>query len=202
MKGTLIILAFFTTGVIVGISGHLPAHLISSNLSTYVLYLLMFLAGIGIGADRNSWSVLHTMNLKIFFVPIGIIIGTFAGVSVSALFLPSLGLREVLAVGAGFGYYSLSSIFISELHSQALGVIALLSNILREIFTLVMTPLLVKYFGKLAGIASGGATSMDTTLPVISKYSGKDYAIISLFSGIVLTILVPFLVTFILKVGN
>jgi uncharacterized membrane protein YbjE (DUF340 family) len=128
--------------------------------------------------------------------------GTFFGVALCSLLLPSLNLREVLAVGAGFGYYSLSSIFISELHSQTLGVIALVSNILREIFTLLFVPLLVKYFGKLAGIASGGATSMDTTLPVISKYSGKEYAVISLFSGIVLTILVPFLVTFILTVGK
>jgi uncharacterized membrane protein YbjE (DUF340 family) len=64
--------------------------------------------------------------------------------------------------------------------------------------TLLLTPLFVKYFGKLAGIMSGGATAMDTTLPIITRYSGKDYAIISLFSGIVLTILVPVIITFIL----
>lgn len=176
--------------------------MISTQLSTYALYLLMFLAGVGIGADRQSWQVIRAINLKIFLVPFGIIVGTFAGVTLSSILLPSLELREILAVGAGFGYYSLSSIFISELHSQALGVIALVSNILREIFTLVLTPPLIKHFGKLAGIASGGATSMDTTLPVISKYSGRDYAIISFFSGIVLTILVPFLVTFILTIGK
>jgi uncharacterized membrane protein YbjE (DUF340 family) len=42
---------------------------------------------------------------------------------------------------------------------------------------------------------------MDTTLPVISRFSGKEYAIIAVFSGIVLTILVPFMVTFILTFG-
>jgi uncharacterized membrane protein YbjE (DUF340 family) len=202
MKGTLIILAFFIVGVILGVSGELPKSLISADWSTYALYVLMLLAGVGIGADRQSWQVIRAINIKIFLVPAGIIIGTFIGVTICSLLLPSLGLREVLAVGAGFGYYSLSSIFISELHSEALGTVALLSNIIREISTLLFTPLLVKYFGKLAGIASGGATSMDTTLPVISKFSGKDYAIISLFSGIVLTILVPILVTFILTVGK
>jgi uncharacterized membrane protein YbjE (DUF340 family) len=108
-------------------------------------------------------------------------------------------MKESMAVGAGFGYYSLSSVFITQLHSHSLGVTALLSNIFREVFTLLATPILVSYFGNLAGIASGGATAMDTTLPVISKYSGKSYAIIAVFSGIVLTILVPFLVTFILS---
>ena len=74
-----------------------------------------------------------------------------------------------------------------------------MSNIFREIITLLFAPLLAKYFGELAPIAAGGATAMDTTLPIITKFSGKEYGIISLFSGIVLSLLVPFLVTFILK---
>ncbi len=40
---------------------------------------------------------------------------------------------------------------------------------------------------------------MDTTLPVIVKFTGKDYGIIAIFSGIVLTVLVPVLVTLILE---
>ena len=96
----------------------------------------------------------------------------------------------------GHGYYSLSSIYISSIRGEALGAIALLSNIIRELFTLVFTPVLVRYFGKIAPISSGGATSMDTTLPIISKYSGSDYALISVFHGTVLTVLVPIIVTF------
>jgi len=199
MKNSLIILAFFALGVILGITGKLPDLMIQNDFSMYALYFLMFLVGIGIGADKSSWSVIRTMKIKIFLVPLGIIIGTFAGTAFVSLFLPELKLKEVLAVGAGFGYYSLSSLFITQLSGETLGVIALLSNILREITTLLATPLLVLYFGKLAGIASGGATSMDTTLPVITRYSGKEWSIISVFSGIVLTMLVPFLVTFILK---
>ena len=199
MKNSLIILAFFALGVILGVTGKLPDLMIQTDFSMYALYFLMFLVGIGIGADKSSWSVIKTMKIKIFLVPLGIIVGTFAGTALVSLFLPDLKLKEVLAVGAGFGYYSLSSLFITQLSGETLGVIALLSNILREITTLLATPILVLYFGKLAGIASGGATSMDTTLPVITRYSGKEWSIISVFSGIVLTLLVPFLVTFILK---
>lgn len=199
MKNSLIILAFFALGVILGVTGKLPDLMIQTDFSMYALYLLMFLVGIGIGADKNSWSVIRTMKVRIFLVPLGIIFGTFAGTALASLFLPDLKLKEVLAVGAGFGYYSLSSLFITQLSGETLGVIALLSNIMREITTLLATPILVLYFGKLAGIASGGATAMDTTLPVITRYSGKEWGIISVFSGIVLTLLVPFLVTFILK---
>lgn len=201
MKSSLIIFSFFAAGLLAGLSGILPKGLDWDKFGGWALYLLMILAGISIGSDPLSWKVLTTHNIKVIWVPMVIIAGTLAGSALVALILPSLTLRETLAVGSGFGYYSLSSVFITQLHSQSLGVVALLSNIFREIFTLLATPLLVKYFGKLAGLASGGATAMDTTLPVISRYSGKEYAIIAVFSGIVLTILVPFLVTFILTAG-
>ena len=199
MKNSLIILAFFATGVILGISKNLPDLMMHDDFSMYALYVLMFLVGIGIGVDRKSWRILRTMKIKIILIPIGVIVGTFSGAALVSILIPDLKLKEVLAVSAGFGYYSLSSLFITQLSGETLGVIALLSNILREIFTLLATPLLVIYFGKLAGIASGGATSMDTTLPVITRYSGKEWSIIAVFSGVILTILVPFLVTFILN---
>jgi uncharacterized membrane protein YbjE (DUF340 family) len=199
MRSSLIILGFFVSGVIIGLSGKLPNGFDFDKYGSYALYLLMFLAGVSIGSDKNSWSVLATHNYKIIWVPVTIVIGTLAGSALVSLILPSLSMKESMAVGAGFGYYSLSSVFITQLHSHSLGVTALLSNIFREVFTLLATPILVSYFGNLAGIASGGATAMDTTLPVISRYSGKEYAIIAVFSGIVLTILVPFLVTFILS---
>jgi uncharacterized membrane protein YbjE (DUF340 family) len=199
MRSSLIIISFFAAGVIIGLSGKLPDGFDFDKFGSYALYLLMFLAGVSIGSDKNSWSVLAKHNYKIIWVPVTIVIGTLAGSALVSLVLPSLTMKESMAVGAGFGYYSLSSVFITQLHSHSLGVTALLSNIFREVFTLLATPIMVSYFGKLAGIASGGATAMDTTLPVISKYSGKSYAIIAVFSGIVLTILVPFLVTFILS---
>jgi uncharacterized membrane protein YbjE (DUF340 family) len=158
----------------------------------------MFLVGIGIGADKNAWKILKNAKFKIILVPLTVIIGTAVGVSIVSIFLKEITLRESLAVGAGFGYYSLSSIFISRISGEALGIVALISNISREIMTLLFAPFFAKYFGKLAPISAGGATSMDTTLPIITQSVGKEYAIISVFSGIILTILVPFAVTFIL----
>jgi uncharacterized membrane protein YbjE (DUF340 family) len=119
-------------------------------------------------------------------------------VAACSLLLPGIDAREALAVGAGFGYYSLSSIMITELHGQQLGVVALLANILREILTLLLTPLLARWCGRLAPIASGGATAMDTTLPIISRFLNQELALLAVFSGVVLTVMVPVLVTLIL----
>ncbi len=201
MKNSLVILSFFAAGVFLGVlgdrGGFIPAQ--AGDLSSYVLYLLMFLVGFGIGGDTASLKVLKESNLKIMTVPLAVVLGSLGGASLVSSFLEGLDLQEVLAVGAGFGYYSLSSLFITELRGELPGTIALLSNIMREIFTLLMTPVLVRWAGPLGPIASGGATSMDTTLPIISLYSGKQFAVISLFSGIILTVVVPFLVPFILS---
>jgi len=198
MKGSLIILSFFAGGLLIGMYKILPAQFLETDYSMYALYFLMFLVGIGIGSNKKSLEIIKTFNFKIALVPLSVIVGTYIGVSVFAFIQNELSFIDSIAVGSGFGYYSLSSVLISELSSETLGVIALLSNISREIITLLFTPLFARYFGKLAPISSGGATSMDTTLPIITKYIGSDYAIISVFSGVVLTILIPFLITVIL----
>ena len=176
----------------------LPDQLLTNDYSMYALYVLMFLVGIGIGSNKKSLETIKSVNFKIVLVPISVITGTYIGVAVFSLIQDKLNLIESLAIGSGFGYYSLSSVLITEISGETLGVIALLSNISREIITLLFTPIFARYFGKLAPISCGGATSMDTTLPIITKYIGSDYAIISVFSGVVLTILIPFIIAIIL----
>ena len=76
-----------------------------------------------------------------------------------------------------------------------LGTIALLANIMREIITLLGAPILRKWFGPLAPISVGGATTMDTTLPIIMQVSGKQFTVISIAHGFITDFTVPFLVT-------
>jgi uncharacterized membrane protein YbjE (DUF340 family) len=201
MRSQILMPVFFVIGLTLGLSGKLSSYTPPAEWTTYALYAMILLSGISIGIDKKSWEVFKNLNLKVLLVPVAIIIGSLGGAALTSFVLPSLKLREILAVGAGLGYYSLSSIVISELHGEALALVALLSNLSREIITIVLAPVMVTYFGKLSAIASGGATSMDTTLPVIIKFTGKDYAVISVVSGVILTIVVPFVVTFILTIG-
>lgn len=198
MKNSLKILAAFSLGVLLGYSGWLPLVPDDGNPGKYALFILMFLVGISIGADHRSLLLIREQGIRLFLLPMATIAGTFAGILAIIHFVDSLGVREGLAVGAGFGYYSLSSILITQMHSEALGVIALLSNIIREIITLIMAPAMAIYFGKLAPVSAAGATSMDTSLPIITTASGKEFSVIALFHGILLTMLVPILVTLVL----
>ena len=200
MKGSLIIVAFLVLGLLLARWGILPAELVENDFSMYALYGLMFLVGMSVGSDTKALKALREQDLKIVLVPLATILGTLAGSVLVGLVLPGRSLTDCLAVGSGFGYYSLSSVFITEYRGAELGTLALTANIIREIITLLGTPLLVCWFGKLAPICAGGATTMDTTLPVITRFSGKEFVVISIFHGFIIDFSVPFLVTFFVKI--
>ena len=196
MKGSIIIVSFFIAGVLLGRFVDVPSLLTAEEPTLYALYTLMFLVGISIGSDKKALEALKHQNLKIVLVPLATIIGTLGGSALISLALSGKSLTDCLAVGAGFGYYSLSTIFITQYKGAELGTIALVSNILRELIALLAAPLLVRYFGQLAPISVGGATTADTTLPIITKFCGKEFVIISIVHGITVDLSVPFLVTF------
>lgn len=196
MKGSLIIVGFFVLGIIVGLCDVIPDSFANSDVSYYALCCLMFCVGISIGCDTSVLKSFKEVNPRLMILPIMTILGTLAGCAAVSILLGHRQLTDCLAIGSGFGYYSLSSIFITQYRGAELGTIALLANISREILTLLCAPLLAKYFGRLAPISVGGATTMDTTLPIITRYSGESFIIVSIFHGFCVDFSVPFLVTF------
>ena len=204
MKGSLIVVGFFALGCVLGWSGRLPDVVIENDITVYVLYLLMFQVGLSIGSDKKLKDILGSIRPKLLLVPFATIAGTLVFSALVGLLLTQWSVFDCLAVGSGFAYYSLSSILITQLKEPFLGVqlatelgtIALMANIMREIMALLGAPLFVKYFGRLSPICAGGATTMDTTLPIITRYSGKDLVFISIFHGIIVDFTVPFFVSF------
>ncbi len=199
MKGSLLILSAFTVGLFLAVFDLLPFGEILTSFSKYLLYLLMFLVGVSLGLDKNLWTTIKSQPKRYYMLPIFTWLGTFAGAA-AAYFILSLGaqkmnLLDTLSVSAGFGYYSLSSIFLNEAKGAELGTIALAANIFRELLTIILAPLMVKIFGKLAPISAGGATTMDTTLPIIQKSCGNQFVPISIFHGVAVDFSVPFLLT-------
>ncbi len=196
MKGSLVIVGFFILGIIFGLSDILHINDFGFDVSFVALAMLMFCVGMGVGNDFSALKSLKSQSAILLLLPLVTITGTLAGcVAVSFLF-PSRSLTDILAIGSGFGYYSLSSIFITEYRGPELGTVALLANIAREIVTLMGAPVIYKLFGPLAPISSGGATSMDTTLPIITSVSGNEFIVLSIYHGFVVDFSVPFLVTF------
>ncbi len=195
MKGSLCVLAFFISGIVVGHFELLPQSLVESDISTWALWAMLIMAGMSMGINVNAWRVVRDLKGLIILVPCTVFIGTVLGSMLAWIFL-DMGLRDVVAVGGGFGYYSLSSIIIGEFSGAKLASMALIANMSRELLTLLLAPFMVRYFGQLSSVASGGAASMDTCLPIITQSSGEHAAIIGIFSGMSLTFIVPFFITF------
>jgi Predicted membrane protein len=204
MKGSLLIVFFFILGALLGRYDLLPDIVIENDITIYILYVLMLLVGLSVGSDKRLIEVVKGIHPRLLLIPMATIFGTLAASAAISLLISRWSLFECMAVGSGFAYYSLSSILITELKSPSLGAqvaaelgtIALVANLFREIMTLLFAPLFVKYFGRLAPISAGGATTMDTTLPIITKYSGKDLVFVSILHGIIVDFTVPFFVSF------
>lgn len=202
MKNSIIVFLFFCAGCLLGFSGEikLDAH----HISLYILYALMLQVGISIGSNKNLKQIVRQIRLKMLVIPLATIIGTLLFSALASLLLSRWSVFECMAVGSGFAYYSLSSILITQfkepsiglLLATELGTIALLSNIIREMMALLGSPLIEKYFGKLAPISAAGVNSMDVVLPAITRYSGKEMIPVAILHGILIDFSVPLFVSF------
>ena len=201
LRDSLIIVGCFVAGVLVALAGWLPEDLPMGEITKWGLYVLLVCVGFGLGMDEGFFASLKTLPVRSLLLPLVTIVGSLAGGLlawwvVSLMHTTAPGLADTLAVTSGFGYYSLSSVLLDEARGPMIATIALASNLLRELLTLLTAPLLRRWFGPYAVIASGGATSMDTTLPVAVRYGGSRYAPVSIYHGFFLTVAVPFIVSF------
>ncbi len=167
---------------------------------TVLLGIVVFCAGVDVGCKKTVLQKLKEFRFRVILVPFGTVIGSVLGGIAAGLFL-RMPLNESAAVSAGLGYYSLAVGLFTEMGAPHLAALSFLSNNLREILSLVIIPVVAKHVGKLPSIAPGGATTMDVTLPVISRYTDEETTIIAMINGVILTIVVPLLVPLLYTLG-
>ncbi|MEM3672872.1 MAG: lysine exporter LysO family protein [Candidatus Bathyarchaeia archaeon] len=202
IKYILVALAF---GIIAGYVNNnygpaFPNSWVYDYLFNFSLLLLLFVMGFAFGADKQTAANLRKTGWKIFIVPLSIAVGSILGGLVGGYIL-GINLAGSMAVSAGFGWYTLAGPLVGQFFGAEFGALSFAANFLRELFTILAVPLLVKA-GKYAPIASGGATAMDTTLPVIVRYCGSESLIIAFLSGFMLSLIAPFIITAIASLPN
>lgn len=179
-------------GIIIGIfSRHSSIISIIDIVFTITLALLYILVGISQGENIQSLRQLKGMGMRLFVFPIGIIIGSIISGIISS-FLLGLPIEVTVIAASGVSYYSLTGAFMTNYFGVEYGAYGFLVNILREVFTILLLPLLIR-ISKGSPIASGGAGNMDTMLAPVVKFVGKELAFVTLFTGTILTIAVPFI---------
>lgn len=185
-------------GILIGFSFESLINFDITNLIQLGLYLLLFFIGIDIGKNKDILKDLKNINRKVLLLPFIVIVATLLSGAAASFILP-LSLGESVAISSGMGWYSFSAIELSKVSAE-LGGIAFLSNIFRELLAIFMIPFVAKKIGAFESVGIAGATAMDTVLPIINRNNPAEISVVSFYSGVVISMLVPILVPFTISV--
>lgn len=184
--------AFFALAFGYGIAEVFSYFDVALHVSTWHLLLIfMFLIGLDLAyspLDR-SW-----LNWKILLVPLACIIGSILGAIAVSFALSNIQLKDLIMLSQGYGFYSMTGIVVTELKDAHLGSIALINDLFREIFAILLMYLIGWRYPRSA-ISSAGATAMDVTLPMVKQACGNDFIPHAMVSGFMLSILAPIIVS-------
>lgn len=164
------------------------------------LCLLLFGVGLELGGDRRLLPSIRSLGPVVFVVPVSAALGSILGAAFVG-YGAGIPIHESAAIGAGFGWYSLSAVIIAQVYAVEVGALAFLSNVIRELVALAIIPWIAVRFGYLAAVAPGGATSMDVTLPVIARSTDSRTTLVAFITGVLLSLAVPVLVPLLIGMG-
>ena len=169
-----------------------PLDLISDN-SDLILYALMCFVGISIGLNKTILQKIREYHIKVFIIPFGIVVGSVAAGVVCSL-LTGVGARNGAAIAGGMGWYSLAGVMLTEMAGAQMGSVAFLSNLMREMLSFFSIPWISRHLNYYSCIAPAGATSEDTTLSMMVRYTSEEVVVMSVFNGIICSAVVPVLI--------
>ena len=195
LKEPVYLLSVMITGIISGLFVPIFKS-INGDITTWLLYILLFLIGVQLANNRLKTKDKNTFYyIVILMLPISTAIGSLlGGLTIGKFFNLSHG--ESLSLAAGFGWYTLSGVLITDMGNPVLGSAGFMINLFRETIALIAIPILGRTRFSLVSIGIAGATSMDVTLPLIERSCGTEYVPLALSHGIILSMLVPLLVPF------
>ncbi len=168
------------------------------DLVSVALGILLFLIGVQLRSSNISFRHVFFNKHGIITAVIFVVSCWVAGILVALLL--KVPVSQGLAVTSSYGWYSLSSIIMTNNYGPLWGAIALTNDLAREIFALVMIPVLMRRYG-MAAVGSGGATSLDFVLPVIQRSGGIEMVTVAISFGFIVNILAPVLMLFFANSG-
>ena len=190
---TWFVLLCVAIGVAVGLTGILP----TTHLDTVImaiLFLLVFAVGLDLGARGDAWKQVRSLGPRLIAVPFASAVGSITGVALMSTYVWDYPWRIACALGSAFGWYSLSGPLLTHLAGPDIGALAFLSDVMCEFAALVLIPYGARYSGNAEAVALGGATSMDTTLPLIARASDGRATPLAFAHGLLIGLLVPVLI--------
>lgn len=158
------------------------------------LCVLLGFVGLDLGLDETVGPNFRKVGARVLIFPIVTAICSLIAVLVCGIFMKGLSIREMLAIGAGFGWYSLAPGIIMEKGYVTASAISFMHNVMRELFSILLIPTVAKHIGYIETTGMPGAAAMDVCLPIVEKATSSNIAIYSFVSGLFLSAAVPILV--------
>jgi Predicted membrane protein len=161
------------------------------------LCTLLVFVGMDLGLDGKVVDNFKKVGIRIMAIPLAAIVGTLIGSALCGIFLP-VSMKESLAIGAGFGWYSLAPGIIMDKGYVIAGAISFMHNVMRELLAIITIPMVAKHVGFVECCGLPGASAMDVCLPIVERATSSNTAVYSFVSGVVLSIAVPIMVPLII----
>lgn len=184
--------ASLITGLILGV---LTRSWISPSFvdGTFIFFLIVLYVCVGIsqGANREVFHYIRVLGFRVLWLSGAILAGSLTGGLVAGIIL-KLPFSISMISAAGMSFYSITGAFMTSTYGLEPGTYGFIVNIMREFFTILLMPLLIKVsLG--SPIAGGAAGDMDTMLAPVTKFVGIRLGLVTLITGTILTFIVPFL---------
>ena len=173
-------------------------HAASLGIKTGLCILMVFV-GLDLGLQGTVFQMMRDAGLRILIFPFVTIVGTFIGAAIAGP-LMGFSLREAMAVGAGFGWYSLAPGIIMDAGLIEASAVSFLHNVLREIISILFLPFVAEKIGYIEAACMGGSPAMDVCLPVINKETKGKAVTYGFITGGIMSFLVPFSVPLALSI--
>lgn len=189
---TIMIIGFVALGIA---AGHfiLPEVFIgwTGDLLTVNLCILLLLIGVNIAREGTLGANFRSAGWRIFVFPFVSILTMMAG-AVFAAWCLSMTVQDALCVGAGFGWYTLAPAMLAP-YSVEVSALSFLHNVMRELFSVLVIPIIARRIGYIECYSVAGSSTMDVCLPIIAHSAGSTVAVYGFITGTVLAIAVPVL---------
>jgi len=157
------------------------------------LYVMVFLVGMDMGFDSNTFRALRGSGLFMLVIPVATAVATLAAVLLCSLFMP-LTMQEAAAVACSYCWYSLAPNIIMEAGFAVAGAYSFLTNFLRVLLSLITIPLVAARVGYLETVGMPCGASMDVCIGTIQTSTSRETALYAFVSGVFFMIVIPVLV--------
>ncbi|NBH60295.1 lysine exporter LysO family protein [Anaerotruncus sp. 80] len=164
------------------------------NVMTLGLCIMIGSIGFDMGLSGTVIAQVKHIGFRVLIFPAAVIVGTAVSSVIMSFFLP-LSVRECIAIGFGFGWYTFAPVAISSAGHVMAGAVSFMHNVFRETFGIILLPILAKKIGYIEACSLPGVAAGDMGLSLVEKALRPDIVVYSFAIGMSESILIPLLVT-------